>query len=107
MGSIRFLLILLLTVALDLSTPIPPTHGATDTLEEFEESLHAQRGRRPFRHVRDTVAPRIAHEDRDRTRELGRPHVDATAATRPATPVVVIRKLPPSIAEPSSTPEDH
>jgi hypothetical protein len=105
MSSVRFLLILLLTVALDLSTPVPPIHGATDSLEEFEESLHAQRGRRPFRHARDTVAPRVAHEDR--ARELVRPRADAAPATRPAAPIVLIRKLPPSFAESSSAPEDH
>jgi hypothetical protein len=102
--SVRFLLILLLTVALDLSTPIPPTHG-TDSFEEFEESLHVQRGRRPFRLARESVAPRIAHEDR--ARELVQPRANVSASTRPATLPVLIRKLPPSRAESSSAPEDH
>ena len=33
MGSIRFFLILLLTVALDLSSPVPQIHGATESVE--------------------------------------------------------------------------
>lgn len=105
MGSIRFLLILLLTVALDLSSPIPQTHGTTETVEEFEESLHARRGRGALRRVRDAVTPRAAHEDR--ARELHRPRLHAPNPARPAVTTVMIRKLPPSIAEPSSVPEDH
>lgn len=105
MSSGRFLLILLLTVALDLSSPVPQHHGATESVEEFEEVVHAQRGRRPFRHVRDTVAATVAREDR--ARELHRPLSVAAAPSRPTVTPVVIRKLPPSVAEPSSTPEDH
>ena len=105
MGSIRFFLILLLTVALDLSAPVPQHHGATESVEEFNEVVHAQRGRRPFRHVRDTVAPLVAREDR--ARELHRPLPVAAAVGRPATTTVIVRKLPPSVAESSSTPEDH
>jgi hypothetical protein len=105
MSSARFLLILLLTVALDLSSPVPQHHGATETVEEFEEVAHAQRGRRPVRHVRDTVAPNVAREDR--ARELRRPRPVAAAPSRPVVTTVLIRKLPASVAEPSSTSEDH
>ncbi len=104
MSSVRFLLILLLTIALDLSTPLPPQHGA-ETSEELEESLHAQRGRRPFRHVRDTVAPAVTQEPR--ARDLLRPRLLAPAPARPTMTTVLIRKLPPPIAESSSAPEDH
>jgi hypothetical protein len=103
MGSVRFLLILLLTIALDLSTPLPPQHG-TESTEEFEESLHAQRGRRPFRPVRETLAPAMAQADNTRVQLRARP---ATAQARPAVTTVWIRKLPPSVAESSSVPEDH
>jgi hypothetical protein len=105
MGSIRFLLVLLLTVALDLSAPVPQHHGAAESFEEFNEVVHAQRGRRPFRHVRDSVAPAVASEDR--ARELHRPPRVAAVAVRPAATTVIVRKLPPSVAESSLTPEDH
>ena len=104
MGSLRFFLILLLTIALDLSTPLPPQHGA-ETTEEFEETLHAQRGRRTFRHVRDTTAPAVAQEQR--ARELHRPRLAAQTSARPVVTTVLIRKLPPSVSDPSSAPEDH
>jgi len=103
MSSVRFLLILLLTIAFDLSTPLPPQHGA-EASEELEESLHAQRGRRPFRHVRDTVAPAVAQEQR--ARDVSRARL-TPAPARPTVRTVLIRKLPPSVAEPSSAPEDH
>jgi hypothetical protein len=105
MSSIRFLLILLLTVALDLSTPLPSQHGATETAEEFEESLHAQRGRRAFRPVHETVAPAVAHAQR--AGALERPRPRSSAPMRPAVTTVLIRRLPPPVAEPSSASEDH
>ena len=104
MSSIRVLLILLLTIALDLSTPLPLQHG-TEATEEFEESLDARRGRRAFRHVRETVVPAVAQEERARARL--RPRLLTPAPARPAVTTVLIRKLPPSVAEPSSAPEDH
>jgi hypothetical protein len=105
MGSIRFFLILLLTVALDLSSPVPQQHGASESTEEFSEAVHAQRGRRPFRHVRDSVAPTVARENR--AVELHRPLHAAAVARRPAPTTVTVRKLPPSVADSSITPEDH
>ena len=104
MSSIRFLLILLLTVALDLSTPLPQQHR-TESTEEFEETLHAQRGRRAFRHVRDATLPAVAQEQR--ARELHRPSLAPQTAARSVVTTVPVRKLPPSIAEPSPAPEDH
>ena len=103
MSSIRFLLILLLTVALDLSTP-PPQHR-TETTEEFEETLQAQRGRRAFRHVREATPPAVAQEQR--ARELHRPSLVPQTAARSVVTTAPVRKLPPSIAEPSLAPEDH
>jgi hypothetical protein len=69
MGSIRFFLILLLTVALDLSSPT------------------------------------VARENR--AVELHRPLHAAAVARRPAPTTVTVRKLPPSVADSSITPEDH
>src|SRR4030095_10866547 len=66
MSSLRVFVILLLTVVLDLSFPVPQPHGATENVEEFEEVVHARQGRRLFRHVRDAVAPTVAREDRAR-----------------------------------------
>jgi hypothetical protein len=105
MAPIRFFLILLLTVALDLSSPVPQHHGATESVEEFNEDVHTQRGRRLFRHVRESVAPAVAREDR--ARELHRAPRVAAVAVRSTAPTVIVRKLPPSVAEPSLTPEDH
>ena len=103
MGSLRFLLIAVLTVALDLSMPLP--HHGPEVVEEFEEVVHAQRGRRPFRHVRDSVAPAVAREIRGEELHAARPR--AVAAARTVASPVLVRKIPPTAAEPSSAPEDH
>jgi hypothetical protein len=104
MSPLRFMLILLLTVALDLS-PLPPPHATWEVAEEFEEVAHPQRGRRPFRLVRDTVAPAVAHETR--TAELQHARPLPPAPLRPVATVLLNRKLPPSLAEPSSAPDAH
>jgi hypothetical protein len=103
-GSIRFLLILLLTVALDLSTPLPAQHG-TETTEESEESLHAQRGRRAFRQIREALEPAKTQEGR--VGERLQPHHLTPAPVRPSVSTVLIRKLPPAVTDPSSVSEDH
>lgn len=102
-SSLRFVLILLLTLALDLSTPIPPVHGASEA-EELEESLHAQAARRSVRDVREIVVKAaVAHEQR--VGESLRPRRITTGQPRRVT--VTIRKLPPSFVEPSSLSDDH
>ena len=105
MSSLRVFVILLLTVVLDLSSPVPQSHGATENVEEFEEVVHARQGRRPFRHVRDAVAPAVAREDR--ARDFHRPLPVAAVRSRPVPTTVLSRKLLPSLSEPSSAPEDH
>ena len=105
MSSARFLLILVLTVMLDLSSPVPPHNGAAESVEEFEEVVHTKRGRHPFRHVRETVAPTVARNDD--ARALHRPRPTGPAPSRPLVTTVRIRLLSPSVAEPSSPPEDH
>jgi hypothetical protein len=104
MSSLRFMLILLLTVALDLS-PLPPPHASWEMSEESEEVAHPRRARRSFRFVRDTVAPAVARETRTAELQHARPLPHAPA--RPASVVVQIRKLPPSLAEPASAPDAH
>ena len=103
MGSLRFILILFLTVALDLSSPVPSP--AAEAMEEFEEVLHPRQERRAFRQIRDVVAPSIAQEIRSLDLDPARP--TPRPAVRPATVVSLFRKLPPPLAEPSSAPEDH
>ena len=104
MLSLRFLLTLFLTVALDLSSPVP-THVWADSVEEAEEASHGRTGHRRFRLVRDTVAPVVAQETR--ALELQPTGPRPPAPSRPVTRLVSIRKLPPAFAEPAAAPEDH
>jgi hypothetical protein len=103
-SSLRFVLILLLTVALDLS-PLPPPHATWEVTEEWEEVAHPHRARRPFRLVRDTMARAVAHEARADKLRHARPLPHGPS--RPAATIVLIRKLPPSLAESSSAPDAH
>jgi hypothetical protein len=104
MTPLRFLLTLFLTVALDLSSPVPFMHGSADAAEEMEDASHARSSHRRFRLVRDVVVPAVAREARQA--ELRRPAPLPTAPARP-TAIVTFRKRPPSIAEPASAPEAH
>jgi hypothetical protein len=103
MKRLRFILILALTVVLDFSSPIQ-THAA-EGLEEFEEVVLRHRGGRVFRLVRDTVPPAVARQTR--AAEL------APSLPRPTMPLhahaihVLVRKIPPAVAEPSPAPEAH
>jgi hypothetical protein len=103
MPRLRLLLILFLTVALDLSTPV--RSEAMEALEEFEEVTHRLQGRRgTFRLVRDTVPPRAGAVC---PRSPSRPRLAARAVRRAIRTDAHVRKIPPLIAEPSSAPEDH
>jgi hypothetical protein len=104
MTVVRCLLVLLLTVAVDLWSPLPH-HPAGEALDELEEVTHVRPGRRAFRPVRATVPPPVAHQIR--AGDLQRPRALTPAPSRHAAAVVLTRKLPPSIAEPASAPEDH
>jgi hypothetical protein len=103
MSRFRFMLILLLTVALDLSVPIP--HGTAEATEEFQEAEHVTRGRRPFRLVRATAVTPVAREtavvERHEVRRRG------VAFARRTTPPPVIRKQPPAFSDSSASPEAH
>lgn len=103
MSPLRFVLILFLTVALDLSSPLPSP--SAEAIEEMEEALHARQERRSFRLLRDVVAPSIAHEIR--RLELCRPQPLPRTSLRPVATVTLVRKLPAPLAEPSTAPEDH
>jgi hypothetical protein len=103
MSRSRFILILLLTVVLDLSVPMP--HGSAEATEEFQEAAHAARGRRPFRLVRQSVATPVARGtavlERHETRRRGVEFVRRTA------PPPVIRKQPPAFSDSSASPDAH
>jgi hypothetical protein len=103
MSPLRFILILFLTVALDLSAPLPP--HASESIEEFEEVLHGRQERRTFRLIRDMVAASIAQETRRLDLQPDRPL--PRGPFRPAIPVALARKAPSPLAEPSTAPEDH
>ena len=104
MSGLRFILVLLLTVAVDLSTPLPQP-GAADAGDGWQESAHATRGRRPFRPVRDTVASPVARESAVVERHEIR-HRGVERARRVVSPVV-IRKQPPAFSDSSSPSEPH
>lgn len=104
MGLLRFAFILFLTVALDLSVPVPQ-HTIADAVEEFEEVVHGLRGPRPLRQARGAVAPSMARFTAGP--EIQRPLPRATTPAPVPAPVAPIRKLPPSLAESSSAPDAH
>jgi hypothetical protein len=101
MGAFRFVLILILTVALDLSSPVPQ-QGVAEIIEEFEEVTHVRGNRQPFRRIRDTVPPPIAREVASHRVGPVRP---ATAIPRVATAPIL--KQPPPVSESSAVPEAH
>ena len=103
MSRFRFFLILLLTVALDLSSPLP-SHASSQVVEEFEDAFHALRGRRPVRVVRDALPARIAHETAMVERQSRRFVAEPVRRTAPA---VLILKQPPKVAESPSAPDAH
>ena len=102
MAKLRFLLIVVLTVLLDGSSPIPAP--AAEALQEFEDAAVRRRGRATFRLVRDTVPLSVAREAHaaELARSLPRPIPPRPAHVMHAG----LRKIPPSVAEPSA-PEAH
>jgi len=103
MHPLRFVLMLFLTVALDLSSPVPSPAAAA--IEEFEEVLHVRQERRAFRLVREAVPPSIAREIR--RADLGEPRPRPRASATPPRAPVPIRRLPPPLADSPAAPEDH
>jgi hypothetical protein len=103
MSRLRFLLVLFLSVALDVSVPVPSQ--ALEVVEEFQETGPARRGRRPVQHVRDTTAPGAT-----RTTALSERRPPAPRPAASARPVAIgarVQKMPPRAALPASAPEDH
>ncbi|MBI1736672.1 MAG: hypothetical protein HYR51_16005 [Candidatus Rokubacteria bacterium] len=103
MGRLRFFLILLLSVALDFSSPVMPE--GMESFEEFEEQSLRARARRVVRPARDAAAVPVARST---------PQVEARAATAvrraPARRPVIdagVRKIPSAVADPAGPPEDH
>jgi hypothetical protein len=103
MSHLRFFLILLLTVALDLSVPVPSE--AREAIEEFEEATTRHRARRSYRLVRDVTAP----TEREATVSPRSPRVCAAAVAAVRRPVVVAfaPKQPPPLAKSPASPDAH
>jgi hypothetical protein len=101
MPRLRFFLILFLTVALDLTVPIPSE--SLTVVEEFEEVMHRARSRRIQRQAHETTV----RSERAVVRREPPAQVKVPApAPRPVV-VVLVPKLPPAFAESAPSPEDH
>jgi hypothetical protein len=101
---LRFFLVLILTIALDFSSPLAAPHAA-EMVEEFEEATHRHRGTRRAPHVRrEAVTPAGARD----LAVAARPRLHRSVAQRrPAFAGVVVRKQPPRITDSASAPEAH
>ncbi len=103
MAKLRFLLILLLSVALDFSSPVMP-HGM-ESIEEFEEQAHRARARRAVRLTQEQTGPVAPPAPR-----IGAPRASAIRAM-PARRTVTetrVRKIPGAPGDSSSSsPEDQ
>lgn len=103
MALVRLLVILLLSVGLDA---VPLVAESMEVYEETEEALHRARRRVDLRRVRQAalvpVRPAVGAQARAHhamaARHARRPA--AAAAERP-------RKVPATVADSSSAPEDH
>jgi hypothetical protein len=105
-SRLRFFLILVLTIALDFSSPVPTPHAVAEVVEEFEEATHRHRaGRRPFRVARETTPSALGRETVVARRPPVR-HV-AVAPMRRSVSDAPVRKQPPPVAESSSAPDAH
>ena len=101
MSGLRFFLTLFLTVALDLSVPIPSESHYT-VVEEFEEATHRARSRRIQRQARETTVRSERAIVRREPLQLKAP-----APVRRPVLVVLVPKLPAPFAESPPSPEDH
>jgi len=96
MVAIRFVLLLILSMALEISGPLGP-----DVMENLESAY----GHARLRVDRDADAS--AKRDPDRTASAYRP--SKVAGNRQSRPVTGgwVRKLPPAASDSASSPEDH
>jgi hypothetical protein len=96
MVAIRLVLLLMLSMALEISGPLGP---------DVMESLESAYGHTRLRFDRDAGAS--AKSDPDRTTSAYRPsQVAGNPQSRPVTGGWV-RKLPPAASDSASSPEDH
>jgi hypothetical protein len=101
--KLRLFLILLLSIALDFSSPVMPL--GMESGEEFEEQAHRARARRVVRLTRETsgpVAPQVPL--------IGAPRASVVRAmsVRHAGAETGVRKTPSALGDsPSSSPEDQ
>jgi hypothetical protein len=103
MSGLRFLLILFVSLASDLSMPLAPQ--AMEVLEESEEAVHRARGRGLVRPAREPSAPPATLQGR--AESVQRP--PRVPAGQPARPVAhgLARKTPLSGLDTPSAPDDH
>jgi hypothetical protein len=102
-GKLRFFLILLLSVALDFSSPVMPE--GMEGLEEFEEASHRARARRSVRLAREHAGPPV-RQPVPHVQTRPAPAVRVAPLRRPVSDIG-LRKVPVTIADSTSTPEDH
>jgi hypothetical protein len=103
MSRLRFLLILFLAVALDVSGPVKTE--ALDPTEEIEETLHRGRGGRVFRLIRESATAATVH--RVAIAPVSPIPIVRSHRPRPVSTDVRVRKAPPPVSAASSAPEDH
>jgi hypothetical protein len=104
MATLRWLLVLVLWAAMDVSAPL--VLGPAEAVEELaEETAHAARRRPPRRPARDVTTPAVLRQVRADVERLahrltpGPPRHDVRRAT--------VRKLPSSGPDPGLAPDDH
>lgn len=102
MVVLRFGIILLLSVVLDLAAPMVPE--VTEGPHEAQVVARVPQGRQSARSVRDFSVPSAGTPTRTSEQRL-----QATSWQPPARPMTSgwIRKTPPSVPDSSAAPEDH
>ena len=102
MAVSRFVLLLILSVALEIAGPLGP-----DVMDGREASQEVARGNAHPRLRLDRHVDAAAKRDADRTTAAYRPPAAAGhQQNRPATGRLV-RKLPPAASDSAPSPEDH
>ena len=102
MVVIRLVLLLILSMALEVASPLGP-----DAMESFQASQEAARSSVHPRLRPDQDVHASAKSDPDRTTVTYRP--SGATRNRPDRPLTAgwVRKLPPAASESASSPEDH
>jgi hypothetical protein len=102
MVAIRLVLLLILSVALEISGPLGP-----DVMEGLEASQEAARGSAHPRLRLDRHVDAAAKGDPDRTTAAYRPSAVAGNHQNRSVTGRLVRKLPPAACDSAPSPEDH